>query len=351
MNAPAVSIILPTYNRAKFLPEAIGAIRGQQFTDWELIVVDDGSTDDTAELLPRLVEGMPQPYRYIRQENGGAYAARNTGLDHVRGRYVAFYDSDDLWLPHHLQKCVTALEPFPDIGWVYSASRIVDHASGRILNESCFQEQGRLRKFRTLPCDQRGDLHVLRHEGLFDAVLGGAGLYSGLQNSVIRAGFFEGRRFVTEFYNEAEDQVVVLRAIDMGMRFAYFDDVHVEYRVHESNSSGAAVGIQREKRLRLAQGLIRGFEELRQQVSMTASSEKLLRKKLAEFYMWQLGYHANWIHGHKREALAAYRRGLQLDPWRLLYWKTFVLAWLRARPLHVHRMPLPDSPLRKVSAK
>ncbi|WLD12407.1 glycosyltransferase [Planctellipticum variicoloris] len=332
MNTPAVSIILPTYNRAKFLPEAIGAIRGQLFTDWELIVVDDGSTDETAELLPKLIERMPQQYRYIRQENQGAYAARNTGLDHVSGRYVAFYDSDDLWLPHHLQKCVTALEQSPDIGWVYSASRIVDHASGRVLNENCFQEQGQLHRFRTLPCDLRDDLHVLKHEGLFDAVLGGAGLYSGLQNSVIRSRFFDGRRFVTEFYNEAEDQVVVLRAIAAGVGFAYFDEVHVEYRVHESNSSGAALGMPREKRLRLAQGLIRGFEELPQQVSMTLTSKSLLRKKLAELYMWQLGYHANWIHGYKREALAAYRRGIQLDSWNPSYWKTYVLSVARTLP-------------------
>ncbi len=329
MITPAVSIILPTYNRAKFLPEAIGAIRGQQFTDWELIVVDDGSTDETAELLPRLIEGMSQPCRYERQENQGAYAARNAGLDYVRGKYVAFYDSDDLWLPHHLQKCVSALEQFPEIGWVYAASRIVDHSSGRVLNENCFQDRGRLQKFRTLPCELQGDLHVLRHEGLFDAVLNEAGLYSGLQNSVIRASFFTGRRFVTEFYNEAEDQVVVLRAIATGLRFAYFDDVHVEYRVHDSNSSGAALEMPREKRLRLAEGMIRGFEELRKQVPMSAKSEQLLRKKLADFYMWQLGYHSNWVHGRRSDALTAYQIGIRLQPWNVGFWKTYVVACMR----------------------
>src|SRR5438105_77041 len=104
---PAVSIILPTYNRAKFLPGALASIRAQQFTDWELIVVDDGSSDDTAAVIQELGSGIAQPVRYHRQENQGPYAARNTGLDHAAGEFVAFYDSDDLWLPHHLHDCVT----------------------------------------------------------------------------------------------------------------------------------------------------------------------------------------------------------------------------------------------------
>src|SRR5262245_20654457 len=100
-----VSIILPTYNRAPFLPQALASIRSQQYTDWELIVVDDGSRDDTPLVVARLFADTPQPTRYVRQENQGAYAARNTGLGVAQGEYVAFFDSDDLWLPHHLRNC------------------------------------------------------------------------------------------------------------------------------------------------------------------------------------------------------------------------------------------------------
>src|SRR5438552_17827230 len=90
---PAVGIILPTYNRAKFLPQAFAAIQNQQFQDWELIVVDDGSTDNTRELVTELSRGWPQPVRYVYQENQGAYAARNTGLGLAISEHVAFYDS------------------------------------------------------------------------------------------------------------------------------------------------------------------------------------------------------------------------------------------------------------------
>src|SRR5262245_12368939 len=95
--APSVSIILPTYNRAKFLPGALDAIGSQRWTDWELIVVDDGSTDDTREMVAELTRNWEQPVRYVYQENQGAYGARNRGLDMARGDFLALYDSDDLW--------------------------------------------------------------------------------------------------------------------------------------------------------------------------------------------------------------------------------------------------------------
>src|SRR5947208_8996196 len=82
---PAVSVILPTYNRAKFLPQAFASIKSQTFTDWELIVVDDGSTDDTRSVVEEQTRGWAQPVRYHRQENRGAYGARNAGLDLTRG--------------------------------------------------------------------------------------------------------------------------------------------------------------------------------------------------------------------------------------------------------------------------
>ena len=107
IGAATVSVILPTYNRAQFLPAAFASIANQTFTDWELVIVDDGSTDNTPDVV-RAFE-TSKPVRCVRQDNRGAYAARNRGLDEASGTYVAFFDSDDLWLPHHLQRCVQAL--------------------------------------------------------------------------------------------------------------------------------------------------------------------------------------------------------------------------------------------------
>jgi glycosyltransferase involved in cell wall biosynthesis len=89
---------MPTYNRADTIQRAIASIRAQYWSDWELIVVDDGSTDDTASRLA----GLDPRIRLLRQENQGVTAARNTGLAAIKGELVAFLDSDDEWLPHHL---------------------------------------------------------------------------------------------------------------------------------------------------------------------------------------------------------------------------------------------------------
>ena len=75
---PRVSIILPTFNRARFLPEAFASIRRQHFLDWELIVVDDGSTDETDAVVRQSLHDVTQPVKYVKQENQGAYGARNT---------------------------------------------------------------------------------------------------------------------------------------------------------------------------------------------------------------------------------------------------------------------------------
>src|SRR5215470_17639731 len=104
-----VSIIVPTYNRGETIRAAIASVQRQTYQDWELIVVDDGSTDGTASLIersdPRLV--------LIRQENRGVNAARNAAMLRARGQYIAFLDSDDEWLPHHLELSVAFFREFP----------------------------------------------------------------------------------------------------------------------------------------------------------------------------------------------------------------------------------------------
>src|SRR5436853_1669432 len=104
-----VSVIVPTYNRRETIQAAIASVQRQTFTDWELIVVDDGSTDDTAALI----EGSDPRLVLIRQKNQGVNAARNNGMLSARGQYIAFLDSDDEWLPHHLELSVAFFRAFP----------------------------------------------------------------------------------------------------------------------------------------------------------------------------------------------------------------------------------------------
>lgn len=117
--SPAVSIILPTYNRAALLGRSIRSVLGQSYTDFELIVIDDGSTDET----PGVVAGFrDRRIRYFSlSRNTGAGAARNVGIRMARGKFLAFQDSDDEWLPSKLAKQMSAFERGSvRLGMVYS---------------------------------------------------------------------------------------------------------------------------------------------------------------------------------------------------------------------------------------
>lgn len=110
---PLVSVILPTYNRGDTIQRAIESVRNQTLQDWELLIVDDGSTDNTAGLVYSCYAGEPR-VKLIRQDNQGVSGARNTGMRASAGKYLAFIDSDDEFLPHHLELESAFLEAHPD---------------------------------------------------------------------------------------------------------------------------------------------------------------------------------------------------------------------------------------------
>src|SRR5262245_41237294 len=125
MGGPVVSVILPTFNRANMVVDALSSVGAQSYPEWEIIVVDDGSTDATEQAVRGFGRTVDRPVRYVYQQNSGVASARNTGLDQATGELFAFLDSDDLWLPHHLERCVAALRRHEDVDWVYGASRVV----------------------------------------------------------------------------------------------------------------------------------------------------------------------------------------------------------------------------------
>ena len=108
-----ITAIIPTYNRVVHLERAIASVLAQSQPCSELIVVDDGSTDDTATLVEQLAEGSTLPIRLLRQDNRGAAAARNSGIRMAKGQLLAFLDSDDWWLPHKLALQTAAMQTNP----------------------------------------------------------------------------------------------------------------------------------------------------------------------------------------------------------------------------------------------
>lgn len=133
MSAPTVSVIVPAYNAAAFLRRAIDSVLGQTWRDVELIVVDDGSTDDTLQVLAGYGDGL----RVLTQANAGPAAARNRGLRESHGEFVAFLDADDWWLPAKLERQVALMRSRPEVGFCSTASRVVTHADAPTTDWPC----------------------------------------------------------------------------------------------------------------------------------------------------------------------------------------------------------------------
>lgn len=107
---PKVSIIIPAYNCAPYITDAMKSVLNQTYKDYEIIVVDDGSTDNTREIMEEYIKKYSEKIRYLYQENKGVCAARNKGIKEAEGKYLAFLDQDDIWLREFLQKMVEKIE-------------------------------------------------------------------------------------------------------------------------------------------------------------------------------------------------------------------------------------------------
>ena len=172
---PIVSVIIPTYNRAAYVGQAIESVCRQTLQEWELMVVDDGSTDQTREVVAHYL--TDRRIRYLSQTHQERSAARNLGIVSSSAPYVALLDADDFWMPDKLAKQVTAMAQHPKVGLCYTLIRQVDE-QGRTLDPI---RDGRARAGRILSyvlqdnCIGTSSVLIRRHclgrSGLFDTSL------------------------------------------------------------------------------------------------------------------------------------------------------------------------------------
>lgn len=129
---PKVSVVIPAYNTMKYLPKTLESVLRQTFIDFEVLIINDGSLDHIIEWASELTD---RRVKLVSQENQGLPGARNTGIAHAQGEYIAFLDGDDLWEPTKLEKQVNCLDNQPKVGLVYTWSALIDeqdNPTGRI---------------------------------------------------------------------------------------------------------------------------------------------------------------------------------------------------------------------------
>jgi len=207
---PKISVIIPTYNSIRFLPNTLDSVLRQTFSEFEVLVINDGSTDNTAEWISSLTDSR---VKLINQENQGCATARNTGILAAKGQYIAFLDSDDLWEPTKLEKQVKCLEENPDIGLVYTW---VDFS-----NEEA-KPTGKVRK-------------VFAEGNVFQDMLTGNVVSCGSVPLVRRECFETVGLFDTKLWT-AEDKDMWLR-ISTQYSFALIREPLVYYRQHPNSKS------------------------------------------------------------------------------------------------------------------
>lgn len=130
---PQVSVIIPANNAMTYLPETVESVLRQTFTDFEVLIVNDGSSDHIVEWASQQIDSR---VKLISQENQGVSVARNTGIAHAQGEYIAFLDADDLWEPPKLEKQVRCLEDNPAVGLVHTWMAVIDEQgkpTGRVI--------------------------------------------------------------------------------------------------------------------------------------------------------------------------------------------------------------------------
>jgi glycosyltransferase involved in cell wall biosynthesis len=223
MIGPAVSVVIPAYNYARFLPRALASVMAQSLGDFEVVIVDDGSTDETPLVVrPFLADGR---VRYHRIANGGPSRARNAGIDLARGGRVAFLDADDFWMADKLEKQCARFCREPSLGVVHTRRRLVD-------------EQGLELEWRE-PAPRRGMV--------LEALL--TGNFLCLSSCMVSRQVFDRVGVFDESLSQAEDYDLWLRAAEH-FPFDFVDEPLVCYRVgHESLSRHMEVRVRSIKRI------------------------------------------------------------------------------------------------------
>lgn len=201
-------MIIPSYNQARFVASTVESVLAQTYPDVEIIVVDDGSTDDTRAVLATYRDRI----RTIHQGNRGLAGARNTGFHASRGDYLLFLDSDDLIHPDKLALHVSFLEAERDLGLSYSAWQQISEDGTRVLGEVRPNRQGRLLR------------ELLRRDFFFFA-----------SAAVIRRECLEQVGLFDESLRWGEDADMWLRLARAGYAFGYLDQPLLQYRIHASS--------------------------------------------------------------------------------------------------------------------
>ncbi len=272
---PVLSVIIPTYNRSGYVRQCISSLRHCGMSELEIIVADDGSTDDTEQV----VAATDPAARYFRQANTGTPAtARNRGFELSRGRFIAFLDCDDEWLPAAPGHAVAFLDRHPEVDFLFAEARMGNSAEGF----NSWIEMGGQQAFFDLPCVQpEPDFRVLERAPLFRRMAVRNPIFIGAaimrREAFARAGGFDPE------LRGAADWELWLRMASR-MTFAYLVQPLAIYTRHVENMSSDHDGMCRE--------FCTALKKVRDKCVWLAPAEREWVEQRLRHHLFSHGYHA-----------------------------------------------------------
>ena len=271
---PLVSVIMPAYNAARYIAQAINSVLAQTLTDWELIVVDDGSTDTTQQVLAMFVD--PRIIK-VYQANSGEACARNAALDRAQGKYVTFLDSDDLYLPQALADLSGFLDQHDEYDAAYSDGFFCDEQDRPLMRLS----------------EHRATVYT---GSILEPLVLSASVISGIICTITRRSLIEQQhiRFDSQFVIGPDWDFWIETA--RHARFGYLDRTTCMYRVHETNITRTS-GMQRRK-----DDLVRGRMKVLNATWFADLSVSTRRQFFFDLLIELLGGHADRQHAILKSA-------------------------------------------------
>jgi glycosyltransferase involved in cell wall biosynthesis len=293
---PEVSVIIPTYNSAQFIVEALQSVFDQTFKDYEIIIVNDGSTDHTQRLISKYINRV----KYIYQENAGPAKAKNRGIMNSSGIYVAFLDADDVWLPTKLEKQVSVFHRNPVLGMVFTENSCFDEKRGIYMRS--IGKRDRLMK---------GDIarNIFLHSGVSTPTV-----------MVRKEIFNEIGLFEEELYMGEDDNMWVRIAANFGVELIDEPLVKVRSHAHRTTVNKSKLFESIEANINLLNCRYKGVKE---------RIEDVIPLKLS-WLQFEVGYNhfenLNFV-----EARKSFARGIQLDMWNWRNYGYWLLTLLPER--------------------
>ncbi len=295
MQGPLVSVILPTYNRAALLPRAVESVLSQDYSNLELIIIDDGSTDNTPEIVSSIADPRVRCIRL--EQNRGIGAARNEGVHHALGEFTAFIDSDDIWLPGKLTRQVGILLKYPHIGLLFCDFVNSNYVTG-VRDRGFYQNAAGLAMLDKKRLDQNV-FEICSHlpeAMLCNSVIGTASIVMLRTSIFARIGNFD------KSLSGPEDFEFWWRAALNGVRFAYMTEPLVERNKDEKSITSNVLNFSARK--------LQALDLCTATAIQNGRTDLLPHLRAARHRVWRSLVFEHARCGERHEAWRAFRRSL-----------------------------------------